>query len=794
MPRPPRILLAGRTVSATPFQAAYSTVVNAPLESTLPSVSQHIADSDAKAYKPEQNLEHGLDASSVYESTRIGARRKGKAGRDKRMDVTAMLTPVKTHMGSFARSSTLRPSNLDAGRSLRRFNKSSLTPSPAAYTPHTVFLLESRYPVSYGVGRTDSVHHIFGVCPAGLLPDVLKKYNSPEAPAEVIEHMDNARWPWNAQQKMKMTKWWANKKEWLQRMREIEGNQDLRDDDFSTLEYNAEVSPVQEVIDDINGNQGEIKSFPPSPATRHARKQTDDYNPSPERRLKQTTGVKEAHAESTIDLFGGGMTRFKAKVPFEVPTADGKGYEHPSGFPIPTPAHHFADNLPPSRAPHVSRDDIPQNNDSQIDIESWNAMKKKDGQEGLMSGLTGSFEVDIVARQEKIPTEIHGDNMVHQHASGFTPPTPLMHRGEGEALSHRVSEIEEQTLTQIAGRDDLDDSPHSNKQVQRIPIRAQYMPHVAETPFWRPVVSFTVSTRPLALTLVRLSKGLARGTPYHTMMDNIEKKERMSQGLRNRNLRLNRMEELVRGLSEALAGERGAIPGVRFSTGQRGHGEDDRVPFSKRVVGVGIGSWYHRKHELVETYQLMGEDLVTGTAETSTQNPMVLYELDEYGRVMGSRSVTDPLPEDYVRPSDYATSPPPAAFVEISRMRRLLERVGGNARSLYVVAPKDGLKKLDKVTDIEKSIIRVFYPVTTLAEAAEIQARDDEIVIHGGNAVHFLKQRMEQLSDNFKEDITAFRAARSTKVMYPQKSALDNELKQEDHEDKVVEKTSKTDA
>jgi len=659
---------------------------------------------------------------------------------------------------------------LSGGRH-RQLNKSYLNQSPAAYTPHTVFLLESRYPVSYGAGREDSVHHIFGVAPAGLLPDVLKTYNSTEAGTEALELMDNARWPWNAQQKLKMTKWWTNKTEWLERMRQLEGNQDLGHDDFGALKYNHVVDPSQEIIDDINGNQGEIKSFPPSPA-QNSRKQPDDYNPTPERFLKQTAGVREAHSEHSMDLFTGGMTRFKGKIPFEVPAVDGS-YEHPSGFRIPTPAHHFSENLPPVEQPPPPRDEV-QNTGGHIDAESWSKLNKE--KQGLMTGLmTGTIDVEIVTRQEKIPTEIHGENMEHQHASGFTPPTPLMPRGDFEAHSQRISLIQDETTTQIAGSDELDSSDDSLTQVQTIPIRAQYIPHVAETPFWRPILSFTVSTRPLALTLLRLSKGLARGTSYHSLIDNIKKKDSLSHGLRNRNLRLNRMEELIRGLSEALAGKRGEVPAIRFSVDE--NSVEEQIPFAKRVVGVGIGTWYHRKHELAETYALLGGELKTGAE--NAQNPFVTYELDEFGRIMGPKSATDGLPEDYFKPSDYSTTPPPPAFTEINRIRRVLDRVGPNARSLYVVSPKDGLKGLEKVTDTtENRLIRVIYPVISQAEAASIQGGENEVVIHGGNAVHFLKQRMQQLSENFKDEIATFRASRSAKVVYPNKSAEDEH---EDH-------------
>lgn len=120
MPRPPRILLAGRSVSSAQFQAAYSTVVSIPLESALPSISQHEADVDAKLSTPERNLldnqpsplrvcnwlgslssflistlfqDEPTARVSIHETTRIGTRLKAKADR---MDAAAMINPVKT--------------------------------------------------------------------------------------------------------------------------------------------------------------------------------------------------------------------------------------------------------------------------------------------------------------------------------------------------------------------------------------------------------------------------------------------------------------------------------------------------------------------------------------------------------------------------------------------------------------------------------------------------------------------------------------------------------------------------
>lgn len=101
-----------------------------------------------------------------------------------------------SYMGGFTRPRDLRSSNWWPGGMYRTKKKRYESPPEAAYQPHTVFLLESRYKVRGGRDTSDAYHHVVGVCRAGDLPGVIARYNSSRAPGKSMEAMDNALWPW----------------------------------------------------------------------------------------------------------------------------------------------------------------------------------------------------------------------------------------------------------------------------------------------------------------------------------------------------------------------------------------------------------------------------------------------------------------------------------------------------------------------------------------------------------------------------------------------------------------------
>ncbi|KZT01303.1 uncharacterized protein LAESUDRAFT_763896 [Laetiporus sulphureus 93-53] len=146
-------------------------------------------------------------AKTADHEIREKARRIKKAERDERMDITMSMTPVKEYMGGFTRPRDLRISNWFPGGAYLAKRKKYEPPPPEAYTSHTVFLLETRYPVRHELGRKDAIEHFVGVCRTGDFPAVLRKMNSLNSPSEARLAMDNAIWPWVHPKAIKRQVW-----------------------------------------------------------------------------------------------------------------------------------------------------------------------------------------------------------------------------------------------------------------------------------------------------------------------------------------------------------------------------------------------------------------------------------------------------------------------------------------------------------------------------------------------------------------------------------------------------------
>ncbi|KAF7291467.1 Histone H4 [Mycena kentingensis (nom. inval.)] len=124
------------------------------------------------------------------------ASRRLKAERDERMDITRVLTPVKTGFGGFTRPPDLIIARRFAGGAYALGGRVLEQPPPHAYEPHTFFLLQTRYDVRFPQGRVESPEYIYGVCREHDLLQILQRYNSKKAPASTLLTMDNIRWPW----------------------------------------------------------------------------------------------------------------------------------------------------------------------------------------------------------------------------------------------------------------------------------------------------------------------------------------------------------------------------------------------------------------------------------------------------------------------------------------------------------------------------------------------------------------------------------------------------------------------
>lgn len=144
-------------------------------------------------------------------------------------------------------------------------------------------------------------------------------------------------------------------------------------------------------------------------------------------------------------------------------------------------------------------------------------------------------------------------------------------------------------------------------------IRAMYEPTLAKEPFWRPLISVTLATRPLGDTLVRLCRALPRGLAFYASIEPDDRKTFHSFPARMRLLRLQRIRSLTIELARRLEGYQGGFIGIRFNHEDRGRcirGERLREPLPDplRVIRVGVANWYQfeREKELWEMAALDG--------------------------------------------------------------------------------------------------------------------------------------------------------------------------------------------
>ncbi|KAJ7471837.1 hypothetical protein FB451DRAFT_1134587 [Mycena latifolia] len=614
------------------------------------------------------------------ELVRITARRVLKAERDERMDVTQALTPVKQYMAGFTRPSDLRTSNwFPGGRYITR-EKIYESPAQEAYEPHTVFLLESRYNIRHGIGRVESPEYIYGVCREQDLPDILKMYNSKSAGRETLEIMDNARWPWGPQASPKRkVKWWTN-------------SQDMKD---TLLELGENPSPAStEDLEEGEGEDGEDGEKPLKPAKtirkpEKAPRRVTSLNPIRPRpsasaslpadlppsspasarafhsssilfvghsynddhivpdfyvQRKQAKEKKEAEDQesqaiekpqlqdtsSLMDHLSDGIMsdgivastrRLASKIPTELFDADGV-LVHPSGFVIPTPSHSTS----------------PEREQRERDLAQQTAAVAERVLEEDFTDVTA----ETLTRHGKVPFEVRHQDGTVSHPSGFEPPTAadeFEHSGNSTVDSH----IGQQPLVLPGTKRGLHTTASTHAQLSPMVVlpptqvfvpRSEYLPTLDEKPFWRPLLTLTVSTRPLALTLLRLSKGQATGRPFHADLNNDDRKCRISYTHRMRGMRVKRMENLAVEMAQVLAGMRGGIIGLRFDTESMGRGVggealESSVPWEKRVIGVGVAKHYRLADDVKEMFRVRGKAEVFAGDK---RPPFDVFALDDSGR------------------------------------------------------------------------------------------------------------------------------------------------------------------
>ncbi|KAI0919809.1 hypothetical protein AcV5_001777 [Taiwanofungus camphoratus] len=607
------------------------------------------------------------------EETRVIARRMMKAERDERMDITTALTPVKTYMDGFTRPRDLRASNWFPGGAYAQRKKVYELPPRAAYEPHTVFLLESRYLVKYGIGRVDAHEHFVGVCREGDFSAVLQRLNSTRAPTEVREAMDNARWPWLPQKKLRRTVWWKKGENPDDVLREL-----------------------------LEGEEAQASTVTPAPGSSTGASYHSKQGPVARGNSLIVTEILDPSSNA-----GGSVSQRRA-FHFSIPRSASRSKSDPAeqGSSVADAPGRDTSSSPASRStiptsswdsPHRSTNQSAYPDDvvppyyverkrQRDDIE-----ERKEEEGSLMAELNAGIlseglSAQMRTREEKIPVEVVEEDGKVRHASGFEPPTAetdfhpvaakpaegpsklpwtdvphtknsrTFHSSactgaraisdeafhmiapaltDGLKVSPNVeSTPRSQEMDEYDGNNDDDRDVNATSEQYVVDenlrtLRSQYLPTLGAEPFWRPLLSFTFSTRPLALSMARLSRGLERGLPFYASVTNEDRKCHASFTTRMRNLRLNRMHKLAMDCAHLLQGARGGLVGIRFRMEDKGRsiggdGLADPIPLEKRLIKVGVGEWYPRSGEVKELFEVDARN-----AEIS--DAVEVFGLDEHG-------------------------------------------------------------------------------------------------------------------------------------------------------------------
>lgn len=619
----------------------------------------------------QKEIPNALRASEAPQATamermRMTKRRMAKAERDERMDITKALTPAKTYMGGFTRPTDLRASNWFSGGRYVEKNKVYEVPPASAYEPHTVFLLESRYLVKHGIGRADSYDHVVGVCREGDFPAILAKFNSRKCPSDELACMDNARWPFLPPKRVKRTIWWEKDEDPQEVVRQILEKEEAG---VGSSKKRSHFSP-----------KPDHAPAPPAPKIERWKEKVEKKM----RRRQESASLLSMEDDAVMDPSSSSHYRrtihFSAIRPNDRSSDDSPSSSFSQRANIPTSSW----SRPPKDSQDAHDHIVPT---YYIERKRQREMisERKEEEGGLMAELSAGILSEGVAAQikvlpEKIPVEIKELDGTIRHPSGFEPPTP---ETEFHPLASKTATEDDPLLTTIkipwdealspstdasvtlpAGvkglrgyhtsadlralevpheivHENYDPPPHipgtkptsspeEIAQSELNSLRGRYMPTLSSQPFWRPLLTLTVSTRPIALTVSRLSKGLPRGLPFYASISEDDRKISQTLSARMRSLRLKRMSELALDLAGSLQGQRGGLIGVRFDVddkgrGIEGEGFDKPLPFDKRTVKVGVGEWYPFADELKEGFDIDAK-------EADTREGFEIFGLDEFGQ------------------------------------------------------------------------------------------------------------------------------------------------------------------
>lgn len=571
-------------------------------------------------------------------------------------------------MGGFTRPRDLRSSNWWPGGRYRSLNKVYELPPSTAYEPHTVFLLESRYRIKHGVGRVDSYEHIVGVCREGDLPAVLAHYNSSRAPSEIRQNMDNARWPWMPPKVLRRHRWWGKGEN------PLEVRQNALDDIDAPPPPPQQLYPAEGLLTlDVVPPPGwkppvketkyqkkqrklrELEAvrllsrFPNVPAV--GNEQVRAFSASSSGSESNTKPKKDENATLDVDkalkdgVLSASTTIFPNKIPAEVKTQDST-VQHVSGYVSPTPTfvHRnqglVANGANLSEAATAGSDVDDQVGEVPFSIEPAGDIPPTPAtnHEGLPTGLgkPRGFHSSAQLGAAEVPMDINKGQLVE----------PFIVDVEADA----VAEVETEEIDGVDAEEGFDLGLLNHMQLVE-KIRNEYMPTLSTTPFWRPLLTATFSTRPLAMTHARMSRALPQGLPYHASINNEDRKTYYSFSGRMRGMRLERMQNLTVDIARLLDGWRGGFLGVRFHREGRGRGIEGEdfehgLPFEKRLIKYGVGAWYPRADEILNGIK---EDLESGEFTISNgpsgKAPLETFKLDDFGMRLDENGQSVPWPQ-----------------------------------------------------------------------------------------------------------------------------------------------------
>ena len=187
--------------------------------------------------------------------------------------------------------------------------------------------------------------------------------------------------------------------------------------------------------------------------------------------------------------------------------------------------------------------------------------------------------------------------------------------------------------------------PNTQARPNALPINAhrkRYREELQKQPFWRVLIAVTVPTRPIAMSLARLSLSRDRHLPFHAAMDDFGRKSRESQPGLMLSMRADRVMQLVTEISMKLEGYFGGLVGARFHPDSTGHGgkdwttlADGLAPEHRRVV-VKFAQWHPRATEWAERVEIEAEEQGLSEVRTGFVDERG-YDVDEDGRRLESQ-------------------------------------------------------------------------------------------------------------------------------------------------------------